>query len=128
MTQPFPLIEVSGPPRERGRQYGQQAAERIALGIRHYTQQLEGSRFDAAGIRELVHEYVPHMTAFEPAYVEEMRGIAEGAGVDFEAVALLTRARRSSSSAAIPPCAAGWPARRPAPAWPCCRRRPRGGG
>ena len=89
MTPPFPLVEVSGPPRERGRQYGQQAAERIALGIRHYTQQLEGSRFDAAGIRELVHEYVPHMTAFEPAYVEEMRGIAEGAGVDFEAVALL---------------------------------------
>ena len=89
MSPPFPLVEVSGPPRERGRQYGQQAAERIALGVRHYTQQLEGSRFAAAAIRELVHEYVPHMTAFEPAYVEEMRGIAEGAGVDFEAVALL---------------------------------------
>jgi len=89
MAEAFPLIEVSGPPRERGRQYGRQAADRIALGIRHYTQQLEGSRFDAGAIRGLVHEYVPHMEAFEPAYVEEMRGIAEGAGVEFEAVALL---------------------------------------
>jgi len=89
MAAAFPLIEVSGPPRERGRQYGRQAADRIALGIRHYTQQLEGSRFDASAIRELVREYVPHMEAFEPAYIEEMRGIAEGAGVEFEAVALL---------------------------------------
>jgi len=89
MAEPFPLIEVEGPPRERGRQYGRQAAERIALGVRHYTQQLERARFDAAAIRELVREYVPQMDAFEPAYVEEMRGIAEGARLDFEAVALL---------------------------------------
>ena len=89
MTEAFPLIEVSGPPRERGRQYGRQAADRIALGIRHYTAQLERAGFDAAAIRDLVAEFAPRMDAFEPAYVEEMRGIAEGAGVDFEAVALL---------------------------------------
>ena len=89
MTEAFPLIEVSGPPRERGRQYGRQAADRIALGIRHYTAQLERAGFDASAIRDLVAEFAPRMDAFEPAYVEEMRGIAEGAGVDFEAVALL---------------------------------------
>ena len=89
MTEAFPLIEVSGPPRERGRQYGRQAADRIALGIRHYTVQLERAGFDASAIRDLVAEFAPRMDAFEPAYVEEMRGIAEGAGVDFEAVALL---------------------------------------
>jgi len=89
MTQPFPLIEVSGSPRERGRQYGRQAADRIAFGIRHYSQQLAGSGFDDGAIGELVREYLPHMEAFEPAYVEEMRGIAEGADVDFESVAML---------------------------------------
>ena len=89
MTEAFPLIEVSGPPRERGRQYGRQAADRIALGIRHYTAQLERAGFDASAIRDLVAEFAPRMEAFEPAYVEEMRGIAEGSGVDFEAVALL---------------------------------------
>jgi isopenicillin-N N-acyltransferase like protein len=30
MVEPFPLIEISGPPHERGRQYGQKAADRIA--------------------------------------------------------------------------------------------------
>src|SRR5919108_3875246 len=89
MVEPFPLIEVSGPPRERGRQYGRQAADRIALGVRHYTAQLESARLDGAAIGELVREYVPHMEGFDPAYVEEMRGIAEGAGVPFDDVALL---------------------------------------
>jgi isopenicillin-N N-acyltransferase like protein len=89
VTEAFPLIEVGGPPRERGRQHGRRAADRIALGISHYTEQLMRSRLDSDAIRTLVREYVPHMDAFDPAYVEEMRGIAEGAGVDFESVALL---------------------------------------
>ncbi|HET7343705.1 MAG TPA: C45 family peptidase [Methylomirabilota bacterium] len=89
MVEPFPLIEVAGPPRERGRQYGRRAAERIARGSSHYTAQLARAALDADAIRQLVREYVPQMEAFEPAYVEEMRGIAEGAGVDFETVALL---------------------------------------
>lgn len=89
MIVPFPLIEVSGPPRERGRQYGRQAAARVHLGVRHYTEQLARSSFDASAIQALVREYVPHMERFDPAYVDEMRGIAEGADIDFEAVALL---------------------------------------
>ena len=86
---PFPLIEVSGPPRERGRQYGEQAAARIALGVEHYTAQLARSSCDWPTIRRLVHDYLPRIAAFEPTYVEEMRGIAEGAGLDFEAVVML---------------------------------------
>ena len=39
-----PLIEVSGPPRERGRQYGEQAKARILRGIEHYSGQLETSK------------------------------------------------------------------------------------
>ncbi len=89
MAEPFPLIEVSGPPRERGRQYGHQAAARIHLGVEHYTRQLTRLALDAAAIRTLVDEFVPQMERFDPAYVEEMRGIAEGAGLAFESVALL---------------------------------------
>ena len=108
MSEPFPLIEVSGPPRERGRQYGRQAAARIALGIRHYTGQLSRSALDADAIRALVREYVPQMDAFDPSYVEEMRGIAEGAGVDFESVALLNARTEILKLAKLPP-AAGSP-------------------
>jgi isopenicillin-N N-acyltransferase-like protein len=31
MVAPFPLIEIAGPPRERGRQYGRQAAARLGI-------------------------------------------------------------------------------------------------
>jgi isopenicillin-N N-acyltransferase-like protein len=89
MIEPFPFIEVSGPPRERGRQYGRQAASRIARGIEHYAAQLARSSFGWDGIRATVAEYLPRIERFERAYVDEMRGIAEGAGVDFAAVVLL---------------------------------------
>ena len=86
---PFPLIEVAGPPRERGRQYGRAAADRIRLGVEHYTAQLGATAFPWPAVRELVHRYLPTIEAFEPAYVEEMRGIAEGAGLEFESIVLL---------------------------------------
>ena len=89
MIEPFPLIEVSGPPRERGRQYGRQAAARIERGVAHYAEQLQRASFGWDGIRGLVADYLPRIEDFEPAYVDEMRGIAEGAGVPFEAVVLL---------------------------------------
>jgi isopenicillin-N N-acyltransferase-like protein len=44
---------------------------------------------DAKGIEELVHTYRPVIDRFDPAYIEEMQGIAAGAGVSFEEVALL---------------------------------------
>ncbi|MBM3220086.1 MAG: acyl-CoA--6-aminopenicillanic acid acyltransferase [Candidatus Rokubacteria bacterium] len=89
MIEAFPLIEMSGPPRERGRQYGRQASARIALGVEHYATQLAKMSCDWPTIRGLVQDCLPRIEAFEPAYVEEMRGIAEGAGLDFEAIVLL---------------------------------------
>jgi len=89
MVEPCPLIEVSGPPRERGHQYGQLAAERIARGVSHYAIQLQDLGLGWPEIRALVDDYLPVIERFEPAYVEEMRGIAEGAGVPFEQIALL---------------------------------------
>ena len=88
-TQPFPLIEVWGQPRERGRRYGQAAAGRIRLGVEHYAAQLATAAFPWSAIRELVHGYLPRIEAFDPAYLEERRGIAEGAELDLEAIVLL---------------------------------------
>lgn len=86
---PAPFIDVSGAPLERGRQYGEQARGRIVRGIEHYTAQLEGAKLTWTDIRAIVQTYEPKIAAFEPAYIDEMRGIAEGAGVDFAAVVLL---------------------------------------
>ena len=89
MVEPFPLIEISGPPHERGRQYGRLAADRIRKGTSHYFAQLKELSLDAAGVAELVRDYLPVIEAFEPAFIDEMHGIAEGAGVPFEDIVLL---------------------------------------
>lgn len=86
---PFPLVEVEGPPRERGRQYGAAAAERVARSVALYTRQLQQIGFAWAEVRGFVTRFVPQMEAFAPDLVEEMRGLAEGAGAEFEAIALI---------------------------------------
>ncbi len=89
MAEPCPLIELSGPPHARGVQYGRQAAARIRKGIGHYTRQIAGAGLDEAGLAALVRDYLPVIEAFEPRYIAEMHGIAEGADVPFADIALL---------------------------------------
>ncbi|MEZ0168025.1 C45 family autoproteolytic acyltransferase/hydolase [Microvirga sp. TS319] len=89
MATPCPLIEVSGAPRERGRQYGEQAAGRVRLGIEHYSSQIAGQKPFKDDIAALVDKFLPAIDRFDPTYLEEMRGIAEGAGVALESVVLL---------------------------------------
>lgn len=86
---PAPFIDVSGPPRERGRQYGEQARERIARGIAHYTAQLDTLQLRWAEIQAIVETYEPTIAAFDPSYLDEMQGIAEGSGSDFAAIVML---------------------------------------
>lgn len=84
-----PLIEVEGSPRNRGRQYGEQAAKRVQLGIEHYSTQLDKNELSWDHIREITSKYEPTVAAFDATYIEEMKGIAEGAGVEYAAVLLL---------------------------------------
>lgn len=89
MVEPCPLIEVSGGPRDRGRQYGEQAGGRIARGVAHYAAQLEELGLDRPAVRTLVDEYLPVIERFDATYVEEMRGIADGSGRPLEDIVLL---------------------------------------
>lgn len=88
-VEPFPLIEVSGPPQERGRQYGRQGAARIKRGIGHYGRELTALGLSERDVAAMVRDFVPAIEAFDSTYVEEMRGIARGAEVPFEDVILL---------------------------------------
>ncbi len=87
--EPFPLIELSGGPEARGRQYGAAAADRVRKSLAHYDAQLAESGQDVAGIRALARAFVPRIEAFAPDFVPEMRGIAEGANVAFEDILLV---------------------------------------
>lgn len=79
----YPRIEVEGGPAERGRQYGETTRERVQRSVEAYGEVFahyagwdwERVRAEAAGYRAPVERY-------EPRYLEEMDGLAEGAAVD----------------------------------------------
>ncbi len=86
MVQSFPLISVSGEPYERGQSYGRQCAQRIAAVIGYYRGRirLPESRISAVSRAALT---ATHLRA--PELREEMRGIAQGAGVSELDIGLL---------------------------------------
>ena len=85
--EPFPHVRVAGGPRERGRAYGEQARERIGISISAYEEVfLAYAGWDWAQVRREAERYRAPIAAFDPRYIEEMLGIAEGAGVDLEDV------------------------------------------
>ena len=89
MVEPCPLIDLSGAPHERGVQHGRAAADRIRKGVAHYTAQIARCGLGERDIVGLVRDYLPIIEAFDPLYIEEMQGIARGAEVPFEHIALL---------------------------------------
>jgi isopenicillin-N N-acyltransferase-like protein len=104
--EPFPLIELSDAPEHRGRAYGQAAKARVRRTLEHYGAQLAAAGQDASRVRAMARAFVPRIEAFDPAYVAEMRGIAEGADVAFEDIVLvncrtevLQLARRAAEAA-----------------------------
>ncbi len=80
----FPVITVAGAPHERGRQYGYQARERVHLSITAYSQMFEylaGWDWERATSEAL--RFLPPIERFAASYVDELAGIADGAGVSF---------------------------------------------
>ncbi|MGH2418771.1 MAG: C45 family autoproteolytic acyltransferase/hydrolase [Candidatus Limnocylindria bacterium] len=76
--EPFPLYHASGSHRELGRQHGEQAREQIRTHLASLQRStgLATARFEARALRfrPLFTEYCPHL-------LEEVEGLAEGAGV-----------------------------------------------
>ncbi|WP_034914194.1 C45 family peptidase [Erwinia sp. 9145] len=89
MTQPFPLIEISGAPLARGRQYGEQARARIHASVAIYGDQLDSLHISQTQRSDLIESFTSIIHHFDADYLEEMRGIAEGAGVSLEAIIMI---------------------------------------
>ena len=86
---PFPLIDLAGSPRERGRTHGKAAADRLRRGAKMYAESLLKNGVDWKELEHRAEAMVPVVEKFDPAYIEEMRGIAEGANEPFAAVMLM---------------------------------------
>lgn len=83
-------IEISGTPRERGRQYGAAAADLIDTAIEYYREALTAQTgMSWSAITDSVRRWLPICEASAPHLVAEMRGIAEGSGHTFEEILTL---------------------------------------
>jgi hypothetical protein len=82
------VLHVWGSPRELGRQQGEAVAAEIKGGLERYMRKrvLEEQHYSLEYQRQCAAAMVEHIP---PEYIEEMKGVAEGAGVPYEEVLLL---------------------------------------
>ena len=87
----LPLVEIdAADPRERGRQYGEQARTQIAVSIDFYREEFERRVGLAWGdVRRRAPQWVPLIEAYHPEALEEVRGVADGSGFAFEEILAL---------------------------------------
>lgn len=86
---PFPYVEVSGTPYAMGLQHGRQAGDRIAGFVEHLVTAAGRPR---AEVLAAARRFLPAFERGCPKQVEEVRGVAAGAGLVFEE-ALLVQVR-----------------------------------
>jgi len=85
----YPRFDAAGSPRELGTGHGEQAATQIRGYLRYLTGSL-GLTGDA--VRQRALRFLPLFEQHCPALLEEVRGLAEGAGIEFaDALALQLR-------------------------------------
>jgi isopenicillin-N N-acyltransferase like protein len=78
-----PRIRVEGTPYDRGQQYGAQARAQVHLSVEAYQRVFAHyAGWDWPEVRRAAAAFEAPIAAFRPAYLDEMRGIADGAGLD----------------------------------------------
>jgi isopenicillin-N N-acyltransferase like protein len=79
----IPRVRVDGTSYERGRKYGAQAGARVRRSVQAYQQVFAYyAGWDWPTVRRAAAGFEAPIADFRPAYLEEMRGIADGAGLD----------------------------------------------
>lgn len=86
MSLAFPLIEIEGPPFERGVQYGQKARDRIHKSVEFYMNLMADYGCPWDKTIQLAGDFVEQIASHDKRFLDEIRGIAEGSGEQLEAV------------------------------------------
>jgi isopenicillin-N N-acyltransferase-like protein len=80
----YPHVRVSGSAEQRGRQYGVQARDRVRRSVGAYRDVFADlAGWDWPTVRREAARFEAPIAQFGPQYLAEMRGIADGAGLDF---------------------------------------------
>jgi isopenicillin-N N-acyltransferase-like protein len=79
----YPHVRVAGGPRERGLAHGRQARERVRRSLAGYERSIGAvSGWDWPRARSFARRYRAAIEEYDATALEELAGIAEGAGVD----------------------------------------------
>lgn len=83
----YPVVRVRGTAYERGRQYGEQARDRVHHSLRAYARVFKDyATWDWDEVTRVARSFARPIEDFGAAYLEEMNGIAAGARVTLEDV------------------------------------------
>lgn len=75
-----PIILTGGDPHERGYQHGAQARERVEKSVDRYRRVFSHyAGLNQQQVREAAQRFEPVISGYDPALLEEIRGVAEGA-------------------------------------------------
>ncbi len=98
MRQPvrFTVVEMTGTRHEMGRRYGRQCRDLIHDLVANFDRMLVPEEY-LEEAREVAMGALPHVRREAPELVEEIEGIAEGAGLDFEDVFRLSCSQEMNS-------------------------------
>lgn len=100
-VQQFPFVSVSGKPYDRGLQYGRAAAARVRLSASRYGQTLRKLGYGEASQMALIRSLEQAIGEFQPAYLEEMQGIAAGAEVSYEDIVMINARTEALAKARV---------------------------
>jgi hypothetical protein len=102
MSGSFPHVRVQGGARARGTAYGEEARERVRRSVDAYREVfLAEAGWDWPRVTQYALGYTDAIERFEPRYLEEIAGIATGAGLATEdIVAINVRMRRAGRGSA----------------------------
>jgi isopenicillin-N N-acyltransferase-like protein len=83
----YPSINVRGAPYDRGVQYGRLARDRVHGSVRFYGEVFRGALdVDWGWVRERASSFADSIAAFSEDIAQEMRGLADGAEIEYEDV------------------------------------------
>ncbi len=88
-TPPFPLIDISGPPEQRGLQYGEQARIYISRAISNYKKAYAERDISWEQACRLASGFIPLLESQETELFTEVKAIAKGSGFTTEEILTL---------------------------------------
>ncbi len=79
-----PIVEVAGTPYEIGHAHGTHCKKQVLASLNYYTKMFANKKIDWEKGKRLAKTYEEAVKAFDPDLIEEMKGIADGAGLTYE--------------------------------------------